>query len=134
MLASDLKTPCMTDTSMSPDLLQSFNIITVFGLQTVGKSVIVLTINSVSLSVEEPGRNLILSWVLHNGDDPLQFFLSQLTSTLVQINISFLTNQVRVSTTHTTNGGQSVHDLDSTINIGVQQTQNMLETISLLNN
>ena len=63
-----------------------------------------------------------MSWVLHDLDNSFQFFLGQFTSSLVQINISLLTDQVGVTTTNTLDSGQSVNDLNVTVNVSVQQT------------
>lgn len=122
VLTSDLQAPEVSDTSVGSDLLQSLQVISQLGLQTVSKNVEVLTGDLVFLSVQEPSWDLVLTWVLHDGDDSLQLFLGQLTGTLVQVNVSLLTDQVRVSSTDTSNLGQGVHDLDSTIDVGVQQT------------
>lgn len=122
VLTSDLQAPEVSDTSVSSDLLQSLQVISQLRLQTVSKNVDVLTGDLVLLSVQEPSWDLVLAWVLHDGDDSLQLFLGQLTGTLVQVNVSLLTDQVRVSSTDTSNLGQGVHDLDSTIDVGVQQT------------
>lgn len=123
VLTSDLKTPEVSDTSVSSDLLQSLQVISQLGFQVVGQNVVVLTVNVVLLSVQEPGWDLVLGWVLHDGDNSLQLFLGQFTGTLVQVDISLLANQVRVSSTDTSDLGQSVHNLDSTIDVGVQQTE-----------
>lgn len=122
VLTSDLQAPEVSDTSVRSDLLQSLQVISQLRLQTVSKNVDVLTGDLVLLSVQEPSWDLVLTWVLHDGDDSLQLFLGQLTGTLVQVNVSLLTDQVRVSSTDTSNLGQGVHDLDSTIDVGVQQT------------
>jgi hypothetical protein len=95
---------------------------------------VVLTVNLVFLSVQEPSWDLIVGRVLHDGDNSLQLFLGQLTGTLFQVDIGLLTNQVGVTTTNTSDFGQSVHDLDSTIDVGVQQTQDVLEGTFLLDN
>lgn len=123
VLTSDLKTPEVSDTSVRSDLLQSLQVISQLGFQVVGQNVVVLTVNVVLLSVQEPGWDLVLGWVLHDGDNSLQLFLGQFTGTLVQVDISLLANQVRVSSTDTSDLGQSVHNLDSTIDVGVQQTE-----------
>lgn len=122
MLTSDLQAPEVSDTSVRSDLLQSLQVISQLGLQTVSKNVEVLTSDLVFLSVQEPSWDLVLTWVLHDGDNSLQLFLGQLTGTLVQVNVGLLTDQVRVSSTDTSNLGQGIHDLDSTIDVGVQQT------------
>lgn len=122
MLTSDLETPEVSDTSVGSDLLQSLQVVSQLRLQVVGQDVIVLTVNLVLLSVQEPSWDLVLGWVLHDGHNSLQLFLGQLTSTLVQVDIGLLANQVRVSSADTSDLGQGVHDLDSTIDVGVQQT------------
>lgn len=123
VLTSDLQAPEVSDTSVGSDLLQSLQVISQLRLQIVGQDVVVLTVNLVLLSVQEPGWDLVLSWVLHDGDNSLQFFLGQFTGTLVQVDISLLADQVGVSSTDTSDLGQGVHDLDSTIDVGVQQTR-----------
>lgn len=70
---------------------------------------------------------------MHDLDNSFQFFLGQFTSSLVQIDIGFLTNQVGVTTTNTLNGGQSVNDLDVTIDVGVQQTVIKLVNVFIRN-
>lgn len=129
VLTSDLQAPEVSDTSVGSDLLQSLQVISQLRLQTVGQDVVVLTVNLVLLSVQEPGWDLVLSWVLHDGDNSLQFFLGQFTGTLVQVDISLLADQVRVSSTDTSDLGQGVHDLDSTIDVGVQQTGMLVNRI-----
>ncbi|EGA85291.1 Rps18bp [Saccharomyces cerevisiae VL3] len=56
-------------------------------------------------------------WTILSNSSWVQF-----TSSLVQINISLLTDQVGVTTTNTLNSGQSVNNFNVTIDIGVQQT------------
>lgn len=46
---------------------------------------------------------------------------------LVQVDIGFLTNQVRVTASNTLNLGEGVHDLLLAIDIGVEETKNELE-------
>lgn len=122
VLTSDTETPEVTDTTVGSDLFQSLQVISELGLQVVGQDVVILTVNDVLLSVQEPGWDLVLGWVLQDGDDTLKLFLGQFTSTLVEINIGLLTDQVGVTTTDTTDSGKGVLDLDLTVNVGVEQT------------
>lgn len=122
MLTSNTQAPEMSDTTVSSDLLQSFQVISQFRLNTVSQSVVVLTVINVLLTVQEPGGDLVLSWILHNLNNSLKLFLGQLTGSLVQVDIGLLADQVGVTTTDTLDGGQSVDDLDVTIDVGVQQT------------
>lgn len=134
MLTSHLQTPEVSDTSVSSDLLQSLQVVSQLGLHVVGQDMVVLAVNLVLLSVQEPSWDLVVGWVLHDGDNSLQLFLGQLTGTLLQVNVGLLAHQVGVSSAHTSDLGQGVHDLDSTINVGVQQTQDVLERTVFLDN
>ena len=123
MLTSDLETPEMSNTTVGSDLLKSFQVISQLRFQVVSQDVVVLTVDLVFLSVQEPGWDLVVTWVLHDGNNSFQFFLGQFTGTLVQVNIGLLADQVGVTTTDTSDLGQGEHDLDSTIDVGVQQTR-----------
>lgn len=107
---------------MRSDLFQSLQVISQLRLQVVGQDVVVLTVNNVFLSVQEPSWDLVLSWVLQDGNNTLELFLGQLTGSLGEIDISLLTDQVGVTTTDTSDGGQGVLDLDLTVNVSVKQT------------
>ena len=48
---------------------------------------------------------------------------------LIQIDIGFLADDVGVSSTNTLDLSQGVHDLALSIDVGVQQTENVLDTM-----
>ena len=75
MLTSNTQAPEVSDTTVSSDLLQSLQVVSQLGLQVVSQVVVVLTVVDVLLTVQEPGWDFVLSWVLHNLDDSLQLFL-----------------------------------------------------------
>jgi hypothetical protein len=98
------------------------------------------------LSVEEPAGDLVLGGVLDDGNDALEFFGCEFTSTislldsvyptqrihcqsvpLVQVDICLLADQVGVTTSDTLDFGQGVHDLLLSVDIGVEETENELE-------
>lgn len=83
VLTSNSQTPVVSQTPMSSDLLQSFQILTKLALHTVGQNLSVLAIDDISLSVEEPRWNLVLCWVLNDRDDALQFFGCNFTSSVL---------------------------------------------------
>lgn len=58
---------------MHPDLLQALEIITELRVDTVGQDLAVLAVDDVLLPVEEPGGDLELCGVLHDGDYSLEF-------------------------------------------------------------
>lgn len=59
---------------MSPNLLQPLQILPQFAFHTVSQDLRVLAIHNVSLSIEKPGRNFVLGWVIDDGHNPLEFF------------------------------------------------------------
>lgn len=145
VLTTDTETPVVSETTVSADLLEALEILTELGVDTVGEDVGVLAIDDIALSVDEPGRDLVLGGVLEDGDDSLELFGGELTSAvkmsvfsssfcrvprriivpLVQIDIGLLADQVRVSATDTLDLGQGVHDLLLSVNIGVEETENL---------
>lgn len=73
----------MTETTVSTDLLEAFQIVTELGVDTVGENLGVLTIDDIALSVEEPGWDLVLGWVLDDGNDSLELFGGEFTSAVI---------------------------------------------------
>jgi hypothetical protein len=148
MLPTNPQAPVVTQTTMSPDFLKPLEIFAQFGFHAVGQHLRVFAVDNVALSIEEPGRDLVLRGVLDDGDDAFEFFRRDFTgseetqfisikicfrgprvciSPLIQINISLLADQVGVATADTLDAGQGVHDLLLAIDIGVKETQNELE-------
>lgn len=75
----------MTQTTMSTDLLQALKILAKFGVDAVGQNLGVFAINDIALTIEEPRWDLILSGVLDDGDDSLEFFRGELTSAVISL-------------------------------------------------
>ena len=72
----------MTETSVGADLLQPLEILAEFGLHLVSEHLRVLAVGDVALSVEEPGRDLVLRRVLDDRDDALEFFGGDFSGTV----------------------------------------------------
>jgi len=70
----------MSDTSVSTDFLQSFQVLSEFVIESVGEELGVFPVDNVLLSVEEPFWDFVLSGVLDDGDDSLEFFGGEFTS------------------------------------------------------
>ncbi|CEI89515.1 Putative NADH cytochrome b5 reductase [Rhizopus microsporus] len=70
---------------------------------------------------------------LENSDDTFQFFTRKFASSLGKINIGLLTGNVGETTTNTLDGSQGNLNLDTTVNVGVEKTKNVLEVILLGN-
>jgi hypothetical protein len=138
VLTTDAEAPVVAETSVGTDLLQSLEVLTELGVDTVGEDLEVLAVDNVALSVEEPRGDLVLGGVLDDGDDTLELFGSELTGAmmlvldatflscpsggeicvpLAEVNIGLLADQVGVAATDTLDLGQGVHDLLLAINL-----------------
>jgi hypothetical protein len=136
----------VSNTPMRTDLLQSFQVFTEFVVERIGKELCVFSIHNILLSVEEPFRDFILCRILNNCDNTFKFFSSKLSSTkalgciaetvipFVKVNIGLFDDDVRVSSSHTLDSGQSKHDLLFSINISVEKTENVLESVLIWDN
>merc|ERR1712099_64375 len=98
MLTTDTEEPVMTETTVSTDLLETLQILTELGIETVGDRLTKGTVLPVLLSVQEPVGDLVLSWVKHDSLHATDLVLVQLTGTLRQVNISLLADQVGETT------------------------------------
>lgn len=88
VLSSYSEAIVMPQTSVTFDLLQPFQVLTELRVDTVGQDLRVLAINDITLSIEEPGWDLVLGWVLDDCDDSLKFFSSELSGTVQECDIS----------------------------------------------
>jgi len=127
VLATDTESPVVTETTVSADLLQAFQIITELGIDTVGENLAVLAIDDIALTIEEPRWDLVLSGVLDDGDDTLEFFGGKFTSALVQVNIGLLAHQIGVTAANTLYLGESIDDLLISRDVRIQQPEDVLK-------
>jgi len=81
VLTTHAEAPVVTETTVGADLLEALEILAELGVDTVGEGVDVLAVDNVALPVEEPGGDLVLRGVLDDGDDTLELFRGELTST-----------------------------------------------------
>lgn len=119
---------------MSTDLFEPFQIFSHLAVETVRENLERFAINNVTLSIEEPVRNLELSRVLDDGDNSFKFIRVEFTSPLVEVYICLFAGNVCQSTPDTTNLGQSEHNFDSSVNIGVEKTKDVLKLLVGLGN
>ena len=64
---------------MRSNLLQPLQILTKFALHSVCQHLRVLAIDDIALAIEEPGWDLVLGWVLDNGNNSLELFGCEFT-------------------------------------------------------
>jgi len=68
---------------------------------------------------------------LDDVDNSFEFFGSEFTGALPEINIGLLADQVGVATPNTLDLGQGVHDLLLSFDIGVKETEDELKVTLL---
>jgi hypothetical protein len=83
VLTTDAEAPVVAETSVGTDLLQSLEIVTELGVDTVGEDLEVLAVDNVALSVQEPRGDLVLGGVLDDGDNALELFRGEFTSAVL---------------------------------------------------
>ena len=131
VLTSDSVAVEVSQTAVLAGLLHSLNILTELSIEKVGVFVVVLAILVVSLPVKEPGGEVELTGVGDHVDNLVDLIRGQLTSAPRHINLAGLADQIGEATTDTLNSSQGVHDLLPTVNVGVANTQNVLEVRGL---
>jgi hypothetical protein len=153
----------MSNPTMSTNLLQPLQILTEFIVETVGKELRVLAIDNILLSIEEPFWDFVLSGVLQDCDDSFEFLRCKLagpkqklvstrTKTkvgrqmikasivgrrgvpLVQVDISLFDDDVCISAANSPDFCQGEHDFVLSINVRVEETQDVLECILVWDN
>jgi hypothetical protein len=131
VLSTHSDVPPVTKTTMSADLLHALDIITVLGSNVLCENLRVLSSLEILLPIQEPERNLELTRVLNDGNNLFDFISSQFSSTLVDIDFGLFADQVRETTSDTGDLGQSEDNVTLSFNVGIENTQNVLEFRSL---
>lgn len=133
VLPADTEIAGMTETAMEPHLLHPLQVLPSLGVQVVGQELRVGPILDVLLTVEKVLGDVVLQGILHDRDDALQLLPAQLTGTLAQINLGALANDAREATTNTRDGSQGILNLLLAIDVGVQNTEDVLKARSIGN-
>lgn len=78
VLTADAQAPVVAETPVRANLLEALQVLAQLRVDTVGKDLVVLTVDNVALPVEEPCGDLVLRRVLDDGDDTLELFRGKL--------------------------------------------------------
>ena len=78
------------------------------------------------IALEENIQNNFISY-LDNGDKFLNLLLREFSSSFGERNVCLLEAQVGVPATNTLDGGHGEHDVGLSLNVGVENTKNVLE-------
>lgn len=133
VLTTDLEVEGVTNTTVRTNLLETFHILTILVIEGIGEELRVLSVLAILLTIEEPIGDLVLARVLHDGNDAFHISSVHFTGTLAHVNLSLTTNQSSVTTTTTLDGSEGELNLLLTVNVGVENTQNVLERRFLRN-
>ena len=127
VLTAHLEAPPMTETTVSVNLLETLVVFAPLALQVVGHNLRVFARLKVLLSVEEPHGDLELHRVLDNSNHALNLVVRELARTLRDVHLGLLAHHDGESATHALDRGQRDPHLATAIDVGVEDTQNVLE-------
>jgi len=128
LLTADTETPAVTETTVSTDFPEALEGLAHLGVKAVSVDVGGLAILDVLLPVHEPGGHE-LEGVLDHGDDLVDLLRAQLSSALLEVNLGLLAHHEGESTANTLDGGEGERGLVAPIDVGVKNTQNVLELV-----
>ena len=128
-LTTDLELKESTDTTVSTDLTETFEIFTLEDNDFLRDDVLVFVGSPVTLTVKHPRGDTVLLGVFNDLGDLFPLFFSEATSTHVEVNTSLLADDVSKTTTDTGDSGKSEGNTLSTIDRGVHNTVDVLEVV-----
>jgi len=129
VLTTDLDLPEVTQTTVHAHLLHALDILTELGGNLVRNEVQATAGLHVLVTVEEPVRDVEVTRVLDDGTDRLDLLLRQLTGALVDVNLGLLAHNVGETTANTGDLGQGNPDLLASVDIRVQNSENVCDEI-----
>lgn len=131
MLTADADAPPVAETAVGADLLEPLDVVAELGVEVLGENLGVLAGLPVLLSVEEPEGDLELAGVLDDGDELLDLVGGELAGALVDVDLGLLADEVGEAAAEALDLGQGEDDIPLTLNVGVEDTQNVLELLAL---
>jgi hypothetical protein len=129
VLAPDFKTPLVPKTSVAPDLEESLDIFSELGFEDVRGNLEVLALLVVSLSVEEPSGDTVAFGVSNKTCNAIALGLSELTGSELGVKSEDLADKEAEPPADTLDLVQREGDGSLTIDVGVENTVNMLEGV-----
>ena len=134
VLASDLQAPEVAETGVAPDLLHPLHVFSHLGVVVVGNHLEGVAVLEVPLSVQEPLGHSVAEGVLHDVLQGLALFLRQLAGPQVRVHSGDLAAQVGEPPSDALDHSQTVAHLPLTVDVGVENTQDVLELGVVLQN
>jgi len=131
VLSTDTYAPPVTQTTMGADLLHPLDVVTQLGIEVLSEYLRVLAGLEILLPIQEPEGHLELAGVLNDGNELFDLVGREFSGTFVDIDLGLLTDQVGESTSEALNFGKAEDDVSLALNVGVEDTQDVLELVPL---
>jgi len=149
LLTSNLVAPEVSQTSVSSDLLESLQVLSELGINTVRDELRPCALTDISLSIEEPLGNVVVSGLGKNVVDLINVLFLQFSSSipskmvrmimcklnfllpLVKVDLSDLEDEVGESSANTLDSSQGKHGLALSLDVCVLDSENVNELFSL---
>ncbi len=122
--------PCVAKTAVVAHLLQPLEIIPPCLVETITVHVGVLALLEILLPIQKPLGDFELKRVLDDSDEALDFIGGELARPLVNVNLRLLADEVGEPASDTLDGSEGKHDLLASINIRIEDTENVLEVLT----
>ena len=131
VLTTDAETEGVTDTTVHVHLLHAFKIFAKLDVDGVGDELFSLAVLDVALTVDEPRGDLVLQGISDDVRDLFDLSGGEGTSAAVGVDTGLLADEEGEADTDTLDHAEGVGDLALTVNVGVEETDNVGERIRL---
>ena len=119
----------MSDTLVTSDLVQSFNVFSELGFEDVRGDLEVLSFLVILLSVEEPSWDTVSFGVSDDVGNTVALGFSELTCSESGVDSEDFADEETKSSSDTFDFIEGVGDGSFTVNVGIQDTMNVLESV-----
>ena len=131
VLTTNTQTVRVTHTTVTADLLQTFLVLAELDVHHVGRHMLGLAGLRVTLTVQEPRRDLVLEGVSEDIRQTLDLLVRQGAGTAVAVNVGLLAAEKGEPNTDTLHHAEGEGDLTTAVDVGVQQTHDVLEVLGV---
>ena len=122
----------MSQTTVGSHLEQPLDVLSQLGFQHVGGHLQVLALLVVAEPVEEPLGNSVSFGVVDEAGDGVALLFVELTSSDAGVDSEDLADEEPESPSHSSDGLEGVRDCSLSVNVGVEDTQDVLEVVDVL--
>lgn len=127
VLTSDFESPLVSKTAVGSHLEKPFDVFSELGFKDVGSHLEILSFLVIAESVQEPSRNSLSFGVGDDVGDFVALLLVKLSGSDPGVDSEDLADEETESPADTLDLFQSIGDSSLSINVGVQDTMNVLE-------